>query len=443
MSVDDMDKKADISVQPVPNSRESEKSVQRATESIDETPTQEKDGIPWQFKILAAACILCFPIGEKWTDSSLGPLKNTLRNELGVTNPQFGVVSSADSFVNTIFPIVGGIALDYYGPNIITVACTVFILIGALVAALSIGLGQWRVLVTGHIIMGFGTAILDSAQNKFYYHWFGTGNFATMWGIDSSFSSLVNLAAGMTAIPIRDGTGWYGWSFWIPVFFCGFSVAMTIVYIFFERRVVPQDKRLTTGRALAIDAETGGKGRRRFSWNVLFLLPWAYLMLPATQILQSGATRGFTTSAPDMIREKGYTEAVAGYIATAPRVIKLILCPLIGIFADRYGHRFHLVAMAPILHVVACILMGFTGAHPLSAMIIETLADTFTPMPLQICIPLLVKDQTKLGTAFGIWRAFNASASTIVSHYFPLSHFLLCPENHSDILRNRWMSYTA
>ncbi|PNP79320.1 hypothetical protein FNYG_07396 [Fusarium nygamai] len=39
-------------------------------------------------------------------------------------------------------------------------------------------------------------------------------------------------------------------------------------------------------------------------------------------------------------------------------------------------------------------------------------------MPLQICIPLLVADQAKIGTAFGVWRAFNNSGSTIMDVVF-------------------------
>ena len=55
---------------------------------------------------------MAFPIGTNWADSSLGPLKNTLRTEMGITNTQFGVISSSDAIINSVWPIVGGIMLD-------------------------------------------------------------------------------------------------------------------------------------------------------------------------------------------------------------------------------------------------------------------------------------------------------------------------------------------
>lgn len=218
----------------------------------------------------------------------------------------------------------------------------------------------------------------------------------------------------MVAIPIRDGTGWYGWTFWIPAFFCSLSLLVNIAYVCFERFVVPEKLHLTSGRAIAISGQHLS-AKRRFSWNVLFSLPWAYLMLPATQLLQSGAAGGFSTSSADIIFMKGYAEDVAGYLATAQKILPIVLSPALGLAIDRYGHRFHYVAAAPILWIIACSLLGFTDVHPTVALVFSSLAGVINAMPLQICIPLLVADQAKIGTAFGVWRAFNNSGSTIVS----------------------------
>lgn len=122
--------------------------------------------IPWSYKWIALACVVSLPIGHTWTGSALGPLKNTLRNELSINNAQFGVISSADAFVNTVFPILGGLVLDWWGPNAVTLCCTAVILVGSVVAAAGVQVGLWRVLVSGHVLMGFGIAVLDSATQK-------------------------------------------------------------------------------------------------------------------------------------------------------------------------------------------------------------------------------------------------------------------------------------
>lgn len=136
-------------------------------EAVDETNFHHlSEQIPWKYKCIAFACIVALPIGQTWTQSSLSPLKSTLRRELHVTNTQFGVISSADAFVNTVFPIVGGMLLDWWGPNIITLCCTSIIVVGSVIAALATNLGLWRMMVGGHVLMGFGIAVLDSAQQK-------------------------------------------------------------------------------------------------------------------------------------------------------------------------------------------------------------------------------------------------------------------------------------
>lgn len=75
-------------------------------------PTAEPNRIPWAYKWIALLCIVSFPIGTNWSDSSLSPLKSTLRTEMGITNTQFGVISSSDAVVNCVWPIIGGILLD-------------------------------------------------------------------------------------------------------------------------------------------------------------------------------------------------------------------------------------------------------------------------------------------------------------------------------------------
>lgn len=385
-----------------------------APQVLDEETLLSKP-IPWTYKWIALACVVAFPIGQTWTNASLGPLKNTLRQELHITNAEFGVIASADSFVNSIVPILGGMMLDWWGPNPITIFCTAFISIGAVVAAVAIHVTNWRVLVGGHIIMGLGVAVLDQAQQKFIYHWFGVGGLAFAFGLENAISGTVGLVAGMVAIPIRDSTGWYGWTFWVPAFFCLASFVINIIYIFFERIYIPKPYRLTSARAKALAKDHGLNVKRAFSWDSLLKLPWQYLMLPGTQILQSGGANGFGVSASDMIRMKGYTEAVAGFMSTGRRVIRIVGAPIIGWLIDRYGHRFHLVAAAPLFYVLSNSLIGFTNAHPMVALVFQAIAGLLNGMPLNVSIPLLVADQDKLGTAYGVWRCFNNSGATIVS----------------------------
>jgi hypothetical protein len=82
-------------------------------------------------------------VASYWFSSSLGPLKTTLKAELGITNAQYGVVSgplcpsahhladlaslqlaSANKLVNTVMPLVSGIAMDYFGAEYTSLAAS-------------------------------------------------------------------------------------------------------------------------------------------------------------------------------------------------------------------------------------------------------------------------------------------------------------------------------
>lgn len=297
--------------------------------------------------------------------------------------------------------------------------------------------------------------------SQFFYHWFGAAGLAFPFGLENAIASSTGLISGNVAIPIRNATGWYGWSFWVPCFLCAFSLGVSIFYVIFERTVVPNEFRLKPAcehegnddvDASANDMSAAGtlpqqhqqrattkssraKALLLTQWHILFQLPWAYLMLPATQLLQSGAAGGFSVNSADIIRLRGYTEETAGFLSTGRKVLPILLSPLVGALVDRYGHRFHLVALAPVLWIVACALLGWADhVHPLAALVFASLASVINAMPLQICIPLLVADQNKLGTAFGLWRAFNNSGSTIMDVVFGVLQDNTAGQGYSQVL---------
>ncbi|KAK4054331.1 hypothetical protein OIO90_003564 [Microbotryomycetes sp. JL221] len=369
--------------------------------------------MPWRYKWLALLVIVLLPIGNTWADSSMSPLKATLRRELKISNTDYGVIDSAGNIVNSVWPIIGGLALDWYGVNLGLLACTGVIFVGACLSAIACNISNWRLMAGGKILQGFGDAVLDSAQRKLLYHYFGSKGLAFAGGLELSVYRAISLIAGSTAVPISEGTGWYGWAFWIPAMWCLVSVMITIGYVIFDAKFVPKSIRLTSNKAAAKLARDH-VAKKRFNLSAYWLLPWAFWMLPSTMVMQSAAAGAFGGISPDLIRMKGYTEAVAAFTANARQLIPLFLLPFVGLGIDRFGHRFHLIAFAPLLWILSYSLIGFTSVHPLVPVVFVSFCNLIQAFPIQATIPLLVRDQTKLGTAFGVYRAFNNAGSAIM-----------------------------
>jgi hypothetical protein len=122
---------------------------------------------PWKYKGPALACIIfltresgvliidaykmshllalsSYQVGSNFADSSLSPLKSTIKLEVpGVNNARYGTIASADALINGILPILTGIVIDYYGPSGASLVASTCILLGCIVRAIGGSTGSF------------------------------------------------------------------------------------------------------------------------------------------------------------------------------------------------------------------------------------------------------------------------------------------------------------
>ncbi|KAI3604379.1 mfs transporter [Moniliophthora roreri] len=264
--------------------------------SISEPGLQQRSLVaeyPWRYKVPALICVLFFTLGSNWASSALSPLKSTLKEELAINNAQYGVIASANSLVNTILPIISGMAIDYYGPEIGSLLSSCFVTLGALIAAIGTTTSNYRTLIAGEVVLGLGSTTIETSQSKLYTHWFYGSHLGLVYGLDIAW-----------------------------------------------------------GRA--------------------------------------------------------------GYTSSLSQVIPIVLTPALGHFFDRFGKRMWFVSGTALLYIVVFSLLAFTAVHPLVPVLLSSVALSFNALPFIAAIPLLVSDQAHIGTAFGIWKAFNNAGSTVM-----------------------------
>jgi hypothetical protein len=120
---------------------------------------------------------------------------------------------------------------------------------------------------------------------------------AFAFGLENAIASATSLASEAAAIPIRDSLG-TNYVFWIPVAFCGCSSLLNFAYLYYAKYKMPAQYRVSTGR----DRSKGSGNAKVLSLDSLWRLPWCFWVLPATQLLQSGAAGGFSVARADIIR---------------------------------------------------------------------------------------------------------------------------------------------
>ena len=62
--------------------------------------------------------------------------------------------------------------------------------------------------------MGFGSIVLDGAQNKLLAHWFGGTHLGLALASSIAWSRVVTVVAKTTAVPMSHLGGFWGWALW-------------------------------------------------------------------------------------------------------------------------------------------------------------------------------------------------------------------------------------
>ncbi|KAH6994756.1 hypothetical protein EDB82DRAFT_567395 [Fusarium venenatum] len=247
-----------------------EKGSAQETQSPAEAAEQPQD-FPLTWKIAALICGVALSWGSSFSENTLGTLKSTLKKQLDITNQ-----------------------LRPSGP----MACSIAIFIGAVVSAAGSNLDSFTLVVTGRVIMGLGSTVIETCMSKISAHWFQHRGLGLVYGLDLLIGKLIVLIAKATAVPMRDASSFWGWALWIPAIVC-----------FANLRLV---------------------GASRFGprWAILTCVPRFFWLVACTQILQAGVVGDFNGLNADIITE-----------TPVQQFIPVVGALLIGSFFDSFGYR--------------------------------------------------------------------------------------------------------
>nr|XP_018999164.1 uncharacterized protein I203_08308 [Kwoniella mangroviensis CBS 8507]OCF62625.1 hypothetical protein I203_08308 [Kwoniella mangroviensis CBS 8507] len=381
--------------------------------SIPTLPREEQDEegpspsrfIPLKYRLIAFSMVVFFNTSSSFSESTLSPLKSTFREQLKVTNAQYGAISSASSLVNTILPVIGGLGIDYWGATYASIICSTFIMLGAIISAAGSNTSRFGLVVGGRILMGFGSMVIESAQLKLYTHWFRGSNLALAIGVDLAWSRVISVISRSTAVPMSMINGWWGWALWIPAFTTVANLIICIMYWAYERRV-PKQYRPPLGKDAA---RKEGALRKAIEFNKISRCdPRFFWLFAGIQLFQTSVVGVYSSNLADIqTQTRGTSKLAAGYNSSLQSVVPIVMIPLVGAFIDRFGMRMYFISWTAMMYVIVIGLIGLTQVHPLGPIILGSFALSTYAIPFSASIPVMIGDADMLGTAIGIWKAFG------------------------------------
>jgi len=379
----------------------------------------------WRIKWAALSLALFLTAGSNYASSIIPPLKSTLQKELVIDNAQYAVLDTADALLNTILPILSGVAIDYFGPLVIGACAASSILAGAVLTAVAIRVKHYPLMVGAQIIKGVGDTTIKTVQYKIY-SWYSVGMMAFIYALDISVERVCNLAGKLSAVPILNRTGHLSWVFWTSAILCGASWTLMLAFFMYERTLstasrVPTGRRCAK-RAAARAGVASPSLRNSISIKLspfaatVFAIPACFWMIEISQLFQTGAMMAYTTNLADTIRiTRNLSTEAAGFTAAIGQVMPIVLTPCLGVCFDRWGHRMHWVAATAVIYIVVFILLAYTDVNALVPSILGSLALATNVLPWIASVPILAPDQRHLGTAFGIFKCLANCGTVVVS----------------------------
>ena len=357
--------------------------------------------------LLACASVAIF--GNYYVYDSIAPIAEMLSRELGFSDTQIGSLNAVYHLPNIFLVLIGGLLVDRFGAGRVAFATGVLFASGA---ALTAATGDYPVMIIGRLLYGIGSETFLVAISVAIGIRFG--------GHVVAFAMALNLSLGRLGSYVADISPlWAGGVYelgWQPPLYL--ATAFGVVGLLGTAGCWWLDKYRP---ALVISRDEPVPGADRFHWRDLFGFDRSYWYVAALGILFYSVIFPFrSTFAIKYFQDAhGMTLEQAALTNSYVFLSAIVLTPLFGLIADRYGRRGLQMmlgsALLP-LSFVGLFIEGW-GEWATSAM----LGISFSLIPA-ILWPAVVKlvPARRLGTAYGLMfmgQAVGMSLANLVAGF--------------------------
>lgn len=350
--------------------------------------TAEKRNVSFVFRWSALLLVSIAALGSYFAYDSIGPITPVLKEALGIGSEKIGMLYSIYSVAAIILLVAGGFLTDKLG---VRVGSILYVASFALAAILTAS-GDYKIMLVGRFLLGFGSECFYVVTNKIIAKWFKGRELAFAFGINLTLMRLGTFLALFGLGWISEVAGSWQNALWIVAGICCFSVVAAVGYFFMDRY---------ESRKVKIEEEEEEEEARltfkdALSYNKSF---WYIAILCVTFY---SAIFPFTAFSTDFFVEKyGLTMNAAGRLSSLIIFMSMIISPFFGAFVDKFGRRGTLLVIGSLLLVPCHVMMGYTNITPYVPMILLGISFSVVPAVLWPAVPMIVREG-KLGTAYSL-----------------------------------------
>ncbi len=196
----------------------------------------------YRWMVLLVVSIAMF--GNYYVYDALSPLADVLKQQLGFSDSNIGLLQAIYSFPNIFTVVIGGFIIDRIGLRKSLMIFGVLCLIGPAITAAA---GHLWLMATGRLIFGMGAESLIVAVTAALARWFKGKELSFAFGINLTIARLGSFTALNSPTWARSAYANWRWPFLIMLGFSTLCVFGAVVYWIMETL---RREELPSGRSL-------------------------------------------------------------------------------------------------------------------------------------------------------------------------------------------------
>jgi MFS family permease len=349
------------------------------TETVRPEPTRL-----YRWLVLIFVSLAMF--GNYYVYDALSPLADVLKQQLGFTDSNIGLLQAIYSFPNIFTVLIGGVIIDRIGLRKSLMIFGVLCVVGP---AITVMTGKLWVMAMGRLIFGMGAESLIVAVTTALAKWFKGKELSFAFGINLTVSRLGSFAALNSPTWARNAYQNWRTPFMIALGFSVFCVLGALIYWIME---VNAENKYHLGEA----------STDKVIFSDLFKFGLSYWLIVGLCITFYSAIFPFQTFAVKFFMEAhGTSREFGGFLSSMLTLFAMIATPLFGLMVDRVGKRALFMMFGSMLLIPVYLMMAYTHVNLYVPMAMMGIAFSLIPAVMWPAVAYIV-EQSKLGTAYGL-----------------------------------------
>eukprot|EP01084_Bolivina_argentea_P140359 246772_1 len=325
---------------------------------LSDDKVDDKGGFRWIVLLIICICVYSFRYCHNNPFSLQTPLQ---QHPYNLTSVQYNLLYSIYGWVNTIFPLISALLIDYIGINSSSLLFYTLIVTGQSIWMFGVIQKSFMLMLLGRAVFGSGASQFQTSRKYYAVEYFTGKEYIFAASMTLFVSRIASGTQSYITTFIYDKTKNVA-SALIP----GLILVITSLFLFIIF-LVYRNSKYTSNKQESQDTQTQTSPKNTLSkfnlnglWNGAFDKRLWILTVALTCFYSSYVS--FTNIGSSFLQSKyEYTFNEANELTPIIFFVGAFTLPICGLFCDRYGKRCQLLIISSMLLISAHLILGFSG----------------------------------------------------------------------------------